>query len=85
MHTIDLEPYQYSGTNITGIRLVDPENPMMEHITNCMAELEGDTDEEESEEASEEIAEKSEDEEESESCKVNQCLFVADSSVNRLP
>lgn len=27
MHTIDLEPFQYSGTNITGIQLVDPERP----------------------------------------------------------
>ncbi|KAF4528160.1 hypothetical protein B566_EDAN016924 [Ephemera danica] len=27
MHTIDLEPYQYSGTNITGFRLVDPSDP----------------------------------------------------------
>lgn len=40
MHTIDLEPYQYSGTNITGIRLVDPENPLMEQLTNFMAESE---------------------------------------------
>ncbi|KAG4072066.1 hypothetical protein HA402_015565 [Bradysia odoriphaga] len=49
MHTIDLEPYQYSGTNITGIRLVDPENPMMAHITNCMGESEEAKTEEESE------------------------------------
>lgn len=34
MHTIDLEPYQYSGTNITGIRLVDPDNPLMQTVTN---------------------------------------------------
>lgn len=46
MHTIDLEPYRYSGTNITGIRLVDPENPMMEHITNCMGEENAEEDEE---------------------------------------
>ena len=26
IHTIDLEPYQYSGTNITGFRLVDPDD-----------------------------------------------------------
>lgn len=29
MSMIDLEPYQYSGAYIIGIRLVDPENPMM--------------------------------------------------------
>jgi glutamate receptor, ionotropic, invertebrate len=34
MHTIDLEPYQYSGTNITGVRLIDPEDPYIQHITN---------------------------------------------------
>lgn len=38
MHTIDLEPYQYSGVNITGIRLVNPENPLMEHVTNFLNE-----------------------------------------------
>lgn len=27
LHTLDLEPYQYSGVNFTGIRLVDIENP----------------------------------------------------------
>lgn len=32
LHTIDLEPYQYSGTNITGIRLFDPEDRMMKHV-----------------------------------------------------
>ncbi|XP_037036366.1 glutamate receptor ionotropic, kainate 2-like [Bradysia coprophila] len=40
MHTIDLEPYQYSGTNITGIRLVDPSNPIMEGITKWLTDLE---------------------------------------------
>lgn len=38
MHTIDLEPYQYSGTNITGIRLVDPESPLVEELTKYIAE-----------------------------------------------
>lgn len=33
MHTIDLEPYQYSGVNITGIRLVNPENPLVQNVT----------------------------------------------------
>ncbi|KAG4072084.1 hypothetical protein HA402_015583 [Bradysia odoriphaga] len=41
MHTIDLEPYQYSGTNITAVRLVTPASPMMGHITKCLAESEG--------------------------------------------
>lgn len=41
MHTIDLEPYQYSGTSIRGIRLVDPANPMIEHLTKFLAESEG--------------------------------------------
>lgn len=49
MHTIDLEPYQYSGTNITGIRLVDPENPLMAHVTNFLAESKRESEEEESE------------------------------------
>lgn len=38
MHTIDLEPFQYSGTNITGIRMVDPENPHVVQVTNFIAE-----------------------------------------------
>lgn len=38
MHTIDLEPFQYSGTNITGIRLVDPENPMLVELTKYISE-----------------------------------------------
>lgn len=38
MHTIDLEPYQYSGTNITGVRLVDPENPMLLEITKYISD-----------------------------------------------
>lgn len=32
LHTLDLEPYQYSETNITGIRLVDPEDARVEQI-----------------------------------------------------
>lgn len=27
LHTLDLEPYQYSGVNFTGLRLVDVDNP----------------------------------------------------------
>lgn len=37
MHTIDLEPFQYAGTNITGVQLIDPERPytteMVEEFT----------------------------------------------------
>jgi hypothetical protein len=32
LHTIDLEPYQYSGTNITGFRLVDPDDPKSKQV-----------------------------------------------------
>lgn len=55
MHTIDLEPYQYSGTNITGVRLVDPENPLMEHVTKYLEESKRDSTEEESENGKVEI------------------------------
>lgn len=34
MHTIDLEPFQYSGTNITGFRLVSPDDPFVKETTN---------------------------------------------------
>lgn len=30
-HTIDLEPFQHGGTNITGLRIVDPEEPFMKN------------------------------------------------------
>lgn len=40
MHTIDLEPFQHSGVNITGIRLVNPENPLVQEVANGIAELE---------------------------------------------
>lgn len=33
LHTIDLEPYQYGGTNITGIRLITPKNPIVRQVT----------------------------------------------------
>ncbi|XP_061943148.1 glutamate receptor ionotropic, kainate 2-like isoform X5 [Apis cerana] len=29
LQTIDLEPYQYSGVNFTGVRLIDPDNPIV--------------------------------------------------------
>lgn len=36
-HTIDLEPYQFSGTNITIVRLVDPENPILADYAKYLA------------------------------------------------
>lgn len=41
MHTIDLEPFQYSGTNITGVRMVNPESPLVVQVTAFIAEAEG--------------------------------------------
>ncbi|XP_076245602.1 glutamate receptor ionotropic, kainate 2 [Calliopsis andreniformis] len=32
LQTIDLEPYQFSGVNFTGVRLIDPENPIVTTI-----------------------------------------------------
>lgn len=32
LQTLDLEPYQYSGVNITGVRLIDPEDPVVKEI-----------------------------------------------------
>lgn len=46
MHTIDLEPFQYSGTNITGIRLVDPENPLLVELTKYISETQESNNEE---------------------------------------
>lgn len=28
-HTLDLEPYRYSGTNMTGLRIVKPDSPLV--------------------------------------------------------
>uniref|UniRef100_A0A182X5A4 Uncharacterized protein n=1 Tax=Anopheles quadriannulatus TaxID=34691 RepID=A0A182X5A4_ANOQN len=36
LHTIDLEPYQYSGTNITGVRLVDPEEDKIRQVADFL-------------------------------------------------
>lgn len=36
LHTLNLEPYQYSGTNMTGIRLVDPTNAMVKVVTELI-------------------------------------------------
>ncbi|CAK9800338.1 Glutamate receptor ionotropic, kainate 2 [Anthophora plagiata] len=32
LQTIDLEPYQFSGVNFTGVRLIDPESPIVTSI-----------------------------------------------------
>lgn len=33
LHTIDLEPFMHGGTNITGLRLIDPDDPKMIQVT----------------------------------------------------
>ena len=38
MHTIDLEPFQHSGANITGVRLVSPDDAMVVQVTEFFAE-----------------------------------------------
>lgn len=38
MHTIDLEPFQHSGANITGVRLIVPEDSMVAQVTDFFAE-----------------------------------------------
>lgn len=38
MHTINLEPFQHSGANITGVRLIVPEDSMVTHVTEFFAE-----------------------------------------------
>lgn len=30
LQTLNLEPYQYSGVNFTGLRLIDPEDPIVQ-------------------------------------------------------
>lgn len=39
MHTIDLEPFQHSGTNITAARLVQPEDAFVKEITDTFIEM----------------------------------------------
>ncbi|XP_050461328.1 glutamate receptor ionotropic, kainate 2-like isoform X2 [Cataglyphis hispanica] len=34
LQTLDLEPYQYSGVNFTGLRLIDPEDPIVSQTFN---------------------------------------------------
>lgn len=42
-HTIDLEPYQFSGTSITTLRLIDPEHAILKEMAEYLdkAEEEG--------------------------------------------
>lgn len=37
-HTIDLEPYQYSGTTITTLRLIDPEHQILKEMAEFLEE-----------------------------------------------
>lgn len=39
MHTIDLEPFQYSGANITGLRLVVPEDSLVKSTTDFFKDV----------------------------------------------
>lgn len=39
-HTIDLEPYQYSGTNFTLVRIVNPASPLMDAFSEYMKNFE---------------------------------------------
>ncbi|XP_015173134.1 PREDICTED: glutamate receptor ionotropic, kainate 2-like [Polistes dominula] len=34
LQTLDLEPYQYSGVNVTGVRMINPEDPYLLDIFN---------------------------------------------------
>ncbi|XP_014479810.1 PREDICTED: glutamate receptor ionotropic, kainate 2-like [Dinoponera quadriceps] len=36
LQTLDLKPYQYSGMNLTGIRLIDPESSTVRHILRAL-------------------------------------------------
>lgn len=38
LHTLDLEPFQYSGVNITGIRMVSPQNPLVVEVAAALAD-----------------------------------------------
>lgn len=68
-HTIDLEPFQYSGTNITTIRIVQTESPVMEKYAEFLnpsddAEGESESEDEDGKEARD--ADEPENEEEAE-------------------
>lgn len=51
MHTIDLEPFQYSGANITGFRMVTPDAPYVKLVTDKFEEyyMQGKLEQDESE------------------------------------
>ncbi|KAJ4452356.1 hypothetical protein ANN_03889, partial [Periplaneta americana] len=40
LHTIDLEPYQHGGTNITGLRMVDPDSEIVQMAVKHWGDLE---------------------------------------------
>ena len=44
-HTIDLQPYQFSDTNITTIRIIRPDNPSLKNFTDYLKELEDEPEE----------------------------------------
>ncbi|BFF90889.1 glutamate receptor ionotropic kainate 3 [Drosophila madeirensis] len=39
-HTMDLEPFQHAGTNITGLRLVSPDNEQVQDVAKALYESE---------------------------------------------
>lgn len=65
MHTIDLEPYQHSGANITGIRLITPDDSLVQIVTNFFSEKfnEGNFDDDDDEENDDEKSDDNENEE----------------------
>lgn len=36
-HTLDLDPYRHGGTRITGLRLINPEDPKVKDISSFIA------------------------------------------------
>lgn len=40
LHSVDLEEFKYGGTNITALRLVDPEKPEMQKVVRDWASSE---------------------------------------------
>lgn len=66
IHTIDLEPFQHSGANITGVRLVVPEDPMVIQIADFFAEKYAEKMEREKEKNDKEDNENSDDDEKTE-------------------
>jgi glutamate receptor, ionotropic, invertebrate len=39
MHTLDLEPFQHSGSQITGVRIVSPDDPYVKTASNFFIEM----------------------------------------------